>query len=414
MQLFRPEALDHQRHRLLGDVMIMQPVRFMMITALLTTLAIAAGIFSYFGNYAQKETVRGMLVPSAGLITVRPSTAGIVDEVHVEQGMSVTRGDPLVTIRRDVPDIEGVGSLERLEAELAVQEKELKRRLDLEKKRSQKRSVHLKSEIKSAQAEKTHLKSIIILNERVAAIAEEEVTKLGPAVESGIMPEREMRVREQQRLNSESSVLADQQRLITLQGQIDSHWATLELLPLELESTLSDLRMQLTELASRQAESRRGEISTLNAPVSGVITDVRALVGTPTDSSEALFSIRGANDPLIAELFIPTRSAGSIKPGKKVRIAYDAFPYQRYGIYDGVIERMSASVYMREQPMGGVPGGPQTAAYKAWVRLDEQVVKATDKTSTLQPGMEFRADIVLENRRLTDIFFGSIMDAFKR
>lgn len=411
MQLFRSDALDHQRRRLLGDVMILQPVRFMLMTAVFVIATVVVAIFLYYSTYSQKESVRGFLVPSSGLITVRPSTTGMVEKIYVDQGMTVERGDPLITIRRDVPDADGLGVVEQLDTELAEQGKELRGRINLVKQRSQAKENQLESQIKSARAEITHLRSILDLNREIAAIAMEEVAKLGPAVERGIMPERERRLREQQRLSAESNVLANQQRLIILEGQVNNHKAALLLLSLDHESELSTLRSQLTDLNVRRAEARRGNIYTLNAPVTGTITDVRALLGGLAGPDQTLLSIRGADDPLVAELVIPARVARSAKSGKKVRISYDAFPYLRYGIYDGEIERVSASVYTPGQRIGSLD--LQEAAYKATVRLDVQAVSAFGKTSPLQPGMELRANIVLEERRLIEIFFESLMVLYR-
>ncbi len=411
MQLFRPEALDFQRRRLLGDVMIMQPVRFMVISGVLTAITLAAAVFLYVGTYAQKKPVRGSLVPSAGLITVQAGGDGVVDEVHVEQGASVKRGEALVTIRRDVPDAEGQGTLERLDEQLAAQEAELRRRIDLVERQRVARKHQLETQIDVARAELGHLENILELNRKIASIAREDIRKLGPAVERGVFPEREMRIREQELLSSESTVFADRQRLTMLEGQIRNHQADLRLLPLDSDAELSALRLQLSELTARRAETRHGNIQTLNAPVSGTITDVRAVLGKPAAPGETLVAIRGASDPLIAELVVPTSVAGSVEPGKTVRISYDAFPYQRYGVYDGEILRMSKSVYTAGQRIGSFD--VQEAAYKAVVRLDSQTVTAFDETTSLQPGMELKADIVLDERRLVEVLFGPLVDVIR-
>jgi hypothetical protein len=46
---------------------------------------------------------------------------------------------------------------------------------------------------------------------------------------------------------------------------------------------------------------------------------------------------------LQAEIYIPSRAIGFVKPGQEVRLLYDAFPYQRFGAYRGRVVAASSS-----------------------------------------------------------------------
>ena len=44
---------------------------------------------------------------------------------------------------------------------------------------------------------------------------------------------------------------------------------------------------------------------------------------------------------LEARLFGPSRSIGFVRPGQRVLLRYEAYPYQKFGSYEGVVKSVS-------------------------------------------------------------------------
>jgi membrane fusion protein len=101
---------------------------------------------------------------------------------------------------------------------------------------------------------------------------------------------------------------------------------------------------------------------------------------------------------LEAELFVPTRAIGFVQPGQKVRILYDAFPYQSFGTYGGRIIRISQTI-LKDSDIS-VPVTLQEPAYKVTVALDRPDIDAYGQKMPLQADMLLRADIILARRSL--------------
>jgi membrane fusion protein len=111
-------------------------------------------------------------------------------------------------------------------------------------------------------------------------------------------------------------------------------------------------------------------------------------------------TILPANAELVAEVFVPSRAAGFVKPGQRVRIAYDAFPEQKFGMFEGRIDRVSDFVLLPDEI-------PQTfsireATYKVQIAIIDVPLTTSIGSSRLRPGMLLVADIVLEKRNLID------------
>ena len=59
MDLFRKEAIDHQRQRLFGEVTLANPMSAWVITALIGVLVMGIIVALVYGSYDRKETVSG-------------------------------------------------------------------------------------------------------------------------------------------------------------------------------------------------------------------------------------------------------------------------------------------------------------------------------------------------------------------
>ena len=96
--LFRQEALDATRHKLMGTVSLYSPPwRWLTIgVATATTLALVA--FLVFGTYTKRERVAGQLLPAKGLLTVAPPLMGTVIDTRVREGQTVAAGAELMAV----------------------------------------------------------------------------------------------------------------------------------------------------------------------------------------------------------------------------------------------------------------------------------------------------------------------------
>ena len=100
--LFRQEAVDFHQHRQhWGDVASLQQVSTKIATWFLAVLTAGLIAFLFIAQYARKETAVGYLTPTKGTAKVFVPRRGAIREVHVDEGDTVTEGQPLLTIDTD-------------------------------------------------------------------------------------------------------------------------------------------------------------------------------------------------------------------------------------------------------------------------------------------------------------------------
>lgn len=145
-------------------------------------------------------------------------------------------------------------------------------------------------------------------------------------------------------------------------------------------------------------EGRRGY--ELRAPKAGRITALQASVGQVVDPAKPLMTWTPDGGSLRAELYVASRAIGFVKPGQRVRMLYDAFPYQKFGPAWGEVQEVSATVLAPAEMTAAVP--VQEPVYRVTARLDAQSMRAFGADTPLQPGMALTADVILEERSFAE------------
>jgi membrane fusion protein len=134
-----------------------------------------------------------------------------------------------------------------------------------------------------------------------------------------------------------------------------------------------------------------------------------ASVGRRADPQYLQLEIVPADSVLEAELFVPTRAIGFVRPGQEVRILYDAFPYQSFGAYGGRISKISQTILKGSDI--SAPVTLQEPAYKVTVTLDRPDIDAYGQKKPLQADMLLRADIILGRRSLMSWLIDPLLSA---
>ena len=127
----------------------------------------------------------------------------------------------------------------------------------------------------------------------------------------------------------------------SLRDRINEARYSLEQLATVTATKLQPLRTELANTEQRIAETDARRAYVVRAPITGRISLVQVNIGQPADPHRLQMEIVPANASLQAVLFVPSRAAGFVHAGQRVRLLYDAFPYQKYGTHGGRITEVS-------------------------------------------------------------------------
>ncbi|WP_415261181.1 HlyD family secretion protein [Pseudomonas chlororaphis] len=403
--MFRREALDARQTNGLGDIVLVRPISFTLLTCLATALAVSVAAFFFFGSYTKRSTISGQLVPVGGQVKVYVPQAGIVFEKFVHEGQRVKRGEPLLTIssERYGSDAEPVqaGISRQLEHRRDSLRGELEKvlRLQLDERDS------LSNKVASLQRELAILARQADSQRRLVALSSDATQRYQGLMDKGYISVDQLQQRQAELLGQRQALQGLERERAALQQQLTERRNELAGLGARQANQQADIQRQLSALEQNLAESEAKRTLLVTAPETGIATAVLADIGQTVDSSRPLLSIVPADAPLQAELYAPSKSIGFIKPGDSVLIRYQAYPYQKFGQYQGRVRSISrTSVPFAElaSMAGAVPGlgkdGEQL--YRLQISLDKQMVTAYGQPRPLQSGMLLDADVLQDTRRL--------------
>ena len=141
-----------------------------------------------------------------------------------------------------------------------------------------------------------------------------------------------------------------------------------------------------------QKADRRSNLVTLYAPMDAVVLEVAKLSpGSIVQGAQTFFTLVPLNTKLEAEVQINSMDVGYIKPGAKVHLKLDAFPFQRHGMLEGRVRTISEDAFKRDSNAKGA----LDAYYVARIDIESNQLRNMIDSSRLLPGMTLSAEVVV-------------------
>lgn len=410
--LFRLAAVKQQASRLDGAVIIAQPLSSSVLTLCLMLSVGAILSFLTVADFHRKETVTGYLKPDIGLAKVHASRSGIVSELYIEDGNIVQAGQPLLKVT--IPDYlaEGNSLVDSLNVSLQQQQSLLSQRRDQLTKQFEQQQHELTDRIAYHQTLLNELQQQNTLLQQRWQLQQQRFAKLSQLKAQGGISKVDWQLQQENVLQLEQQIAeqnAGQQSQLATLAQLSGQLARL---PSEHEQQLAMLDAESARLAQQQLELQARHQLLITAPVSGRVTNLIAEPGSNILHSQPLLTILPTNAQLQAILLVPTRAFGFVNPGQRTRLRFDAFPYQRFGLYEGEVLKTGQAIILPNEVE--MPIAIQEPVYRVAVALDAQEIRAYGTTVPLQSGMLLSADIVLEQRSLISWLFEPILSLHGR
>lgn len=402
--LFRKEVFVAQQNKWTGQVILTRPFSFLFLTFCAFLIALCIIIFLIFGSYTNKTTVEGQLLPTMGVVRVYSSDIGTITHKFVEDGNFVKAGEPLFNLSTSRFGEKGnvqakLAAEANLKKTLALQELERLKRIH----QNEQKNVH--NNIHRLNNQLENIKQQITGQNRQIRLAEKTLNKNKFLASQGA-------VSQQDKMTAESHLLEQRSRLESLKREqnnaireLDEQKITLSSLPERHKTELSQLNRAITEMNQEILDFDLKSEQTIRASKSGYISTINVDIGQQVEPSKLLLSIVPEQTELVANLYIPSKAVGFIKPKDKVVLRYQAYPYQKFGHATGEIISVARTALGKQELSGlGIiftnPTLLNEPAYLVKVKLEKQTIKAYGENKPLQIGMILEADILHERKKL--------------
>ncbi len=126
------------------------------------------------------------------------------------------------------------------------------------------------------------------------------------------------------------------------------------------------------------------------APESGIVTQVMVnAMGQVINKGQALIALAPASAPMVAEVMVLNKDVGLLKPGQLVKLKYDAYAFQDFGIKRGWLTSISPDAVIDESI------GP---IFKCVVELEENTMHVKGYDKPLMFGMKGTAEMMTDRQ----------------
>jgi hemolysin D len=398
-----------------------------LLLAMVTTVLVWAAT----GRLDIVAVAPGKLVPQNFLKVVQPAESGIVREILVKEGDRVAAEQVLMRMDRQLAEADRRAlaseirlrelQLRRIEAEL--ENTALARQPDdppelyaqIDAQLRSRRQAHLDSlESERAQLAKVQQELHVALEvkrklEKTVPIHLEQAQAWEKLAREGfagrllaldrqrVWAESEQDLRAQTfTVGSLRAAIAQSEKRI---AQItSSHRQQLQAERVETAAQLHRLRQEWDKHQHRYA------LLELKAPQAGIVKDLATHTpGTVVAPGTILLTLVPEGEPLQAEVWVSNLDVGFIRPGQPVKVKLVSYPFQRYGMANGVVQRVSADAADAKgtQNMPPTPLG-DALHYRALIDLDSNFLQRGEKRYALIPGMRVNAEIHLGTRTVLE------------
>ena len=301
----------------------------------LIVLFVVASAISVLLHLPETVSSPFVLVPIRGTDAVRTLRSGMVAEIRVSEGQPVEKGATVFVIRsQDVGD--RFSERETLENQLkngveslgnARSRHESQRRTDQE-------------EGRRLQAHLANLERMLALKREQLSVSKEQLERSKKLVAQGLsswvdnsnyeLKANQTAVELQQMATDQRDTVAAVEKL---RHDSEAREAEFRELGRSLRETEEKSRIRIKAL-SGDAAGGRGNDLFVAAPCSGTVLRLEARrPGAVVREGDVLCELACSGERLQAELTIPQSGLALIRPGQPVKLLYDAFPYQRYGVH---------------------------------------------------------------------------------
>ena len=218
--------------------------------------------------------------------------------------------------------------------------------------------------------------------------------------DKGFVSITEQERQQQQLLDAKQAKQNIARQMLQLQNQLDQIKFERSNMPQEYALKINSLKRQKSDIERQLVQVETDHEYTVVASHSGTVAAVQVVEGETLKQAKPLVHIIPADSDLVAQLLLPTRSAGFVSMGQSTRLRFDAFPYQRFGFVESQLTRIDKALITPNEVE--LPISLQEPVYRLRAKLSQQQVKAYGKAFELRSGMLFEADIMLEQRTLIE------------
>lgn len=410
--LFRKEALENKTNRFATGTTMIAPVGYWAYTLFIVGLTISIILFVFLGKYSPKDTVRGYVSTTTGDVEVYSQSDGTILELSISEGDAVLKGQELLTLGTARSTGQSAIARKQVLVDLRSELSDLLVQIEREQEAFALKDEAVKEEVASLRNRLKRLTDQRGVLQAGLDLSERELTRLTALDESQNISKVDLD-------RAHAATIEFKLRMHDLELSVDSVESDIrrnqQLLvenPVLREARVAELRADSRQLSIAITENMGRDMQRVLAPSAGIVSGLLVREGQTISMNNPLLNIVPRAGVFFVELLIPSRAIAFVNRGATVKIRFDAYPYQKFGTFDGVVENIARTTVLPTDKRFRVP--ISEPVYLASAKLVSQSVLVDGEPQPLQSGMTLTADIVRDERRILEWVFDPLIGAAEK
>lgn len=370
---------------------------------IIITLIFFTALWLFFGKVDIVVTARGKVIPDGEIKIIQPLETGVVKDIHVKEGDFVKKGQTLIEIDTSTTQPQ----LQSLQANLDY--------INIERQRL--KGDIIKDDANSYTQNELTKSAYADLQNQLAS-KNFEIKRLREEV-SNYQKQLTLNMDKERRMQEVSDIIArnDLDRVhsenMDYRSRIASLNAQIRGIQKEADYIRSNFRTQnLTQLADRDKQANELEANikeiefkkqqqNIISPVDGYVNTMLVhTIGGVVTPAEKVISIVPADSPLVLKVSVLNKDIGFVKEGMPVQVKIDTFDFQKYGMIEGTVKKVSKDSIEDEK---------QGLIYDVFITPVTKSLMVDGKEQTISTGMGLSAEIKTGKRRIIEFFIYPII-----
>lgn len=265
--------------------------------------------------------------------------------------------------------------------------------------------------LNSLTVQKQHYQSSFNTSSGLLAQAQMELNQIAKNVSDYRSYQKKGLVTKDQ-MSSQNALLYQQQSNISdLVARKNQDQIQIDILNHQFQSQSSDYDHQIYQLEQQKYELEKEKLNTeaegnyvIEATTDGSVDSINTERGKMLISGDILVRIQQrTNSPFYIETWVSDQELPYLAVGQRVHVSYDAFPYQKFGLFRAKIAEISRLPVPKAELQSKLTIANEfyddkKSWYKIIIKPDQQSVQVYGKSLDLGAGMKARITLFLEEK----------------
>ncbi|MDX2228027.1 MAG: HlyD family type I secretion periplasmic adaptor subunit [Leptolyngbyaceae cyanobacterium bins.349] len=401
------------------------PIYLRLLGAGICTLIAATIAWAALSKVDEVATASGQVAPAVSIQPMRSLTSGLLRDIKVTEGQQVRKGQVLVQLDPTISQVE----IDRLQ-KLARQNRDALARLQAERTGNMDAGTLLQNQLlasrlrefrdrqAAAEAEANRQMSLIRTAQVQKTRLESDLTHASTKTQAYQSLLQEGAVPRFDYLDAQNKVAALQKEIAAQEQAIEQARQAYQAarrssnrLASERQSEIlmqiDKQQQELTDLEGKLSQAKeQHKQSTIRAAVTGTVYHIKVTkTGATVQGGDELLSIVPDGEELVLEAKVQNQDIGFVQTGMRAKVKLATFPYQEFGMVEGVVRKISPNA-IHEKDVGLV--------FPIEVQLKQRVVRVNGKDVKLTPGMAATAEIVTRQKTVLSFLLDPITASWDR